>query len=369
MKKLVILIGLVALFAACQEESDSVEPNFSQSKIGTAELTSLKQPDLLDDKRFASAYQESVKTLQAAKEEIVSSINIRSLEHQDGMIVVNSEKQFRPVYESVAYSDSVWQQQHGDEIDALIEVAFQNPEIADQFDKEEVSFMIEDLLEKDEIDYLDVQQGISDQLPIATLWQKIKSENDEWLANAGEKPNWEENPAEQYGIETYAQLFINQESQINILDTVRNIKGEVSFESGEEAERGLAGCRTFRMCTEFTDNTGHPTCLRARVYINNFWLWRSFGSNAKGWRWINGRWRERRFQKTLTRGGFVIMHRAQLANPCDPAFAQWVGWTSVRNNVEFQINATVWNTYAGACTNSFSGAVSGGGRAQGVVMD
>ncbi len=370
MKKLVLLLVTAACMYACSETTDLADLSVSNSGAEQLSEKQSRTSPLLEDDNFASAYYEAADYLATSRGELSNQVNLKSLNHRNGMLYITSEKEFRPVYEQVREKDSIWQTTYDDQIEQLIGIAQENPEFAKQYTYDELSIEIEDLFETDQIGFYDLQQSISDRMPINTLWSKIKQENDEWVINATQESNWEENPAEQYGIETYAQLFINAETAINILDTTRHITGVVSFEDEEQTEgRGGAGCRTFRMRTEFTDNTGHPTCLRMRCYINNFWLWRSFGVNTKGWRWINGRWRERRFQKSLARGGFVVMHQLQLQNPCDPAFAQGVGWTTVRNNVEFSINSTIWNAYAGACINNFGGSVLGGGRFQDAIMN
>lgn len=372
MKKLIVLMVLVAGMVACKQETELSDLKVAENELRTENRsTSL----LLDYKRFSVAYSKAVDQLKIERERLSESADISSLQHKEGMLAINSEKEFRPVYESIVNADTLWQNVYENEINELVSIAKENGEILEYFgDGDEISWEIEDLLKADAIGFYDLQSNIAAKMPVNTLWAKVRNESIEWLDQQGESPNWEKDPDNANALDAYGRLFVNEESSIIILGEVRYAEGEVSINNntkGKTAGRtlGADGCRTFRMCTEFTDDNGSNTCLRTRVYVNNFWLWRSFGANGKGWVRRNGRWRERRFGKVLTMGGTFIAHRAGLAVACDPFFAQQSNRNRSSNAVEYSINETIWNAYMGLCRNNFAATLAGRGRAQGVVMD
>lgn len=373
MKKLIILIGLLAVMAACQQEKElsglAVEQPLEESSAVVNKSSDL----LLADENFNAAYINAVAGLKRDKSGILGQLNLKVLKQDNGVLVINSEKEFRPVYESVIHADTTWQNAYGTAVEELINIAGENEEIAESMSGEnEISIAVEDLLESDGIGFYEMQSNIAARMPVSTLWAKARNESVSWLADQPFDVNWDENPDNRYAADPYARLFLNEESQLKINGEVQSFIGETSTERSATNSlvgrtQGAGGCRTFWMNTQYTDNEQQiPVCLRARSYVNNFAIWKSYGVNAKGWLWTWGRWRERRFFKLLAQNGNMILHNQQnLPNPCDPAFAQGVAFNRVRNNVEFSISRTIWGStnYVGACRWNFSAFVTGNGRA------
>ncbi|WP_103072104.1 hypothetical protein [Aquimarina sediminis] len=367
MKKLIVLIVLLGTLVGCQHEQGISNMDLEQNENSQKDLGSI----LLEDQVFYSAYSESLEKLNTKKEQFVQQIDLKNLKYKDGLVVIKNAEEFRPIYEQTAKVDSLWQKTYVDEVYVLVEIASNITELVEQVkDEDEISFYIQDLLERDKVGFYDLQKNVAQRMPIKTLWAKVRNESNEWLASLGEKPNWEENPDDRYPADIYARLFLNEENKINIMGEVRTFDTQKAISEVSEKTQG-AGCRTFWMTTEYTDNTGEPTCLRMRCYVNNFWIWKSYGVNAKGWIWSGGRWREWGFNKFLTQGGNIVTHRLNLTDQCDPRFSRNVNWSRRSTAVEFSISNTLWgpSVYLGACRGSFSGVVSGRGRAQAAIMN
>ena len=378
MRKLIVLMGLVLVVASCQEN-----PSFSELEDATLANRMTEEEEaafLLSSSKFEPAYRKAVDRLNETRTQLTKGVEVERLKSADGMLVIQSAEEFRPIYDQVVKADTVWKNQYEAEIDALVKLVKADDKLAAGFEEEdEISWAIEDLLEADRVGYEDVMQNVSDRMPISTLWGQVKRDSDEWLASQEgvETPNWEQYPEEKYGIEPYSQLFVNNALTVNIQDTVREVEAIVSVGKGDEQLEGRVlganGCRTFRMRRAFGDNgtQNGATRLRVRCYVNNFWIWKSYGVSCKGWIRRRGRWKARRYEKVLTQGGTIISHTASLQDPCDPVFAITVGWTKVRRHRSFSINRTLWgpDVYLGVCRQGFAGVVSGRGVAVGVVMD
>ena len=374
MRKLSMLAGLLAIVASCQESPNLSE--FEESEA-LARMTEEEQSTfLLSSSTFEPVYRDAVNRLYQSRDQIAGGVSVETLPTANGMLVIQSEEQFRPVYEQVVLADSVWNNQYEQEIAQLVQLVQNDQELSAGFaDEDEISWAIEDLLEDDQVDQEDVMQNVSDRMPINTLWNKVKQESDLWLASMEgvENPNWDEYPENQIAVGPYGRMFVNDAALVQVQDSVIVAEGIVSFGKGDEYLQGRvdgnSGCRTFRVRTAY--NNSASRLLRVRCYVNNFWLWKSFGVSCKGWKMRRRRWRARRFSKTLSRGGLVVIHSASLEDPCDPVFARNVGWTRTRSNVSFRIQNTFWgpSVYVGACRFQYAGVVSGGGVSVGVVMN
>ncbi len=368
MKKLMMLTVLLGTLIGCQQEQEISNVDLEQNEIQQKSISDLAAV-LAGDEEFDLAYNKSLDKLRSAREELTQKMNLKELGYRDGMLVLKTAEVVQPIYEQIVKTDSIWQKTYGDEVQGLTAVASGNEELTDEVE-DQFSFYIQDRLEEDHIGFYDLQENIATRMPIKTLWAKVRNETKRWLDGLDKNPNWKENPDDRYAADTYARLFLNEESMIEILGEKRVFDTQESISERAQKTQG-AGCRTFWMTTEYTDNTGEPTCLRMRCYVNNFWIWKSYGVNAKGWIWSGGRWREWGFNKFLTQGGNIVTHGLRLNNPCDPRFSRNVNWSRRRTNVEFSISRTLWGPriYLGACRGSFRGAVTGRGRGQGAIMN
>lgn len=374
MKKLSLFVAMIALFVACQEEPSLTERETSRTEPSFVEKES--SITLLRNEAFNRAFRTSVNYLKGQRERLTENVDLSRLRASGGMLVVEGVEDFQPVYEQVEKADERWMETHRSEIMSLMEIAKKDKEVATLYGEgEELAYAIEDLLISEGIHYYDLQASISDRMPIRTLWAKARKESAEWLATQGQDADWSQDPDNQYAVHTMARLFLNEATAIQIAGEVKTFDFEASVVDTEKDSnlqgRGPGGCRTFWMTTEYTDNTGEPTCLRMRCYVNNFGIWRSFGVNAKGWIWAWGRWHEWGFWKSLVRDGNMILHRGGLVDNCDPVFAQEVTWRRVEWHVEYAINHTIWGlrNYAGACRQNFGGSVVGRNRIQWVRMN
>lgn len=364
MKRLIYLPIFMLLFWQCgQDETTEITPENEANKV--LQAPGPNSP-LLTNSSFSNAYQNAKQQLVNARSELASQVDVRRLRTKGGMLVFPTVDSFRSIYEKVESVDSVWLETYDAQIEALLRTALRSKEILSQFkDEEDLENEIEDLLEADRINDFDVQQDIANRMPISTLWNRVKAIDDQWLAANEDEVDIDlsSNPTNQMITDDYMSIFLNDRSSINLLDTARNFAESVS--KGNTKGRGLErtatigqGCRTFRK--SFNDGNNGSRKLKVVAKVRNWVVVKKLQTRIVGWKRRRGKWKRRRFSKTLVMFGNAIIHSAQLDDKCDPVFAVNTFLDKTRKRKSFSIRRRRWglNQYIGACRNSFS---AGGG--------
>lgn len=362
MKKLLYLSLAVLLFARCEQDQDAVEVIPEGDLLRIAQVEAINSP-LLEYPDFKEAYMAASAQLKSKRSELTSQIDLSRLRHAEGMLLFPKGDEFRTVFEQVESTDSVWQENYDSQIEALLSVAVSNREITQQFKSEEdIENEIEDILEADKINDYDIQQDVSNKMPISTLWNKVKILDEEWLNSAGEDLDLSKDPSDRYVDDEHMQLFLNEQSAINLLDTARYFEEEVEVNRstadnvGGRTDNVGAGCRTWRKSVNDGNNGSRK--LKVKVKVRNYVVVKKLKAKIVGWKRKGGKWKRRRFSKTLYMFGNAVIHSASLSDPCDPVFAQVIDLNKTKKRRSFGISRHWWDLdwYVGACRNNFSGA-------------
>lgn len=356
---------------SCQEKQNSIGSIPKEtSEEGTKEA-SVEPSFLLSSSNFEAAFKEKVEQLIQKRSGLKKDIPVDALKANQGVLLVPSVEVFRPIYEKVVLIDSLWNENYDEAIESLVQKAFAEKELVAKLEgQDEVAWAIEDLLGAKRIDPDDIMDAIADQMPIKTLWSRIRDENAIWFEQNEtlEEPKWDRLPEEQYQVDRYFQLFVNNKLVINILDTTRFVKSEKgSIGNGSKTiinEKNLieASKKQYE-CYRFKSSKGDwsvgPTRMRTVAYISDWFIVSTVGASCKGWRRVRGRWRARRFRKELTMTAFVIAHSAGLKDPCDPAFGGWISQSKIKNRRSFRTFRNWWGlSYVAVLKNNFNAAVS-----------
>ncbi|MEL6560176.1 MAG: hypothetical protein AAFQ94_18450 [Bacteroidota bacterium] len=362
MKKLLYLSLVILLFARCEQEQDAVEVTPEEDLLRIAQVEAINSV-LLDYPDFKNAYITASAQLKSKRGELTGQIDLSRLRHAKGMLLFPKGNEFRTAYEQVESTDSVWQENYDSQIEVLLRVAKSNREITQQFKSEEdIENEIEDILEADKINDFDIQQDVSDKMPINTLWKKVKKLDEEWLNNAGEDLDLSKDPNDRYVDDEHMQLFLNEESAVSLLDTARYFEEDVQVNRstkdnvGGRTENVGAGCRTWRKSVNDGNNGSRK--LKVKVKVRNYVVVKKLKAKIVGWKRKGGKWKRRRFSKTLYMFGNAVIHSASLSDPCDPVFAQAISLSKSKKRRSFSLSRHWWGPtwYVGACRNNFSGA-------------
>lgn len=360
MKKLLYLSFVTVFFMRCEQGQDLSEITPDEDLLRTAEISSIQSP-LLEYTDFRNAYTSASAQLKSTRANLTSQIDLSGLRSSEGMLLFPKGDQFRTAYEQVESTDSIWMETFDGQIDALLRVATANKEIMQRFESEEdVENEIEDILEADKINDFDIQQDISNKMPINTLWSKVKVLDEEWLNNSGEDLDLSKDPSDRFVDDEHMQLFLNEGSAINLLDTARYFEEDMTVNRSTEENVGGrtenvgAGCRTWRKSVNDGNNGSRK--LKVKVKVRSYVVVKKLKAKIVGWKRKNGKWKRRRFSKTLYMFGNAVIHSANLQDPCDPVFATAISLNKTKKRRSFGISRHWWglNWYVGACRNNFS---------------
>lgn len=362
MKKL-LFVALAILLFQCQSETAMEEEIQVQKSIEGIGIITFPDSPLLEDPNFSSVFNQTIDHLRRQRGVITSGLITGELQSQNGLISFRNDTEFQNTYENVKLKDEEWQDLYDHNIADLLEVASRNREVTSQFeDEEDIENEIEDLLESYGFYDYDIQKSVTDDLGEGNLWTMVHDLEEQWLNNSGVELDMESDPTENYVDDEIMQVLLNEQSQLQIGTEMAVFDGENIVLGASKSQlntRGSGGCTTWKSETKYGSSGSRR--LKVKVKVRNYWTHKSLKAKIKGYKRRRGKWRTRRFSKTLYMYGDAIIHNANLQNKCDPAFRREIDLSESKRRRSYSIIRNWWGTgqYVGACKGRFhaTGAV------------
>ncbi|WP_340201271.1 hypothetical protein [Ascidiimonas sp. W6] len=367
LKNVSVLFVLIAIYSCSKDSVESTNEESTSINEVTARESNSDVTFLSGQKTFYSSYASSVSELRSLQSSLCSLIDLSGINSERGYLVFPDERSMQSLYEAIEDVDRRFQDTVEARLEELLVEAKKNPSIVNYYTleaaisndvDEEILNGIEELMWNDGVFAENIQQCVSDRMPIPTLWNKVKTLSDNWLAASGEDLDVSKDPSNFYIDDEIASLFLNEDSQASILGKVETFTEDVEINSnnGGSFLSRANGCRTWRKEVE-TGNNGSRR-LRVVAKVRNYVAYKIIKSKITGWKRRRGRWKKRRFTKTLFMGGIAIAHRASLDENCDPAFSFNISLSETKKKKSFRISRTWWGPdwYVAVCRDQF-GAV------------
>jgi hypothetical protein len=370
--KRVLMVFLIALlWQSCTTDlSENDSENFEKSAFRNFDNNENLDVEFLSSQReFHQQYLQILDRLRSAQITYCNQMDVSSLIVERGVLIFDTQESFQQPYERVESLDTAFQNLFEEKIEELLQIARSYPNIVRFYEnEEEIINGIEELLWSEGMYDHNVQQCISDRMPIQTLWQKTKDLSDEWLANTRDDLDLTLDPANFYVDDEHIQLFLNSDSKINLLGQSHTFREEVEINTTNQSSESN-GCRTWKKEVQTGDNGSRK--LKVKAKVRNYVVVKKIKAKIVGWKKRRGKWKKRRFTKTLFMGGNVIAHTANLQDNCDPVFAINVSLNKTKKKKKFSISRHWWgpNWYVGACRNQFGAVGSVGSLTVRAIID
>jgi len=352
---------------SCSSDQEELFPEESQI---TGSIEPNQDVEFLSSRsNFYSSYSLSISQLSSFQSTLCSRIDLSGLQIENGRFVFRSMESLQRIMSQLEDVNQKFEDELENKIDVLLTEAKNDASIVRHYESslitlegnldEEIVNGIEELLWNDGIFAHSMQECIDQKMPISTLWRKVKTLSDAWLVKATDEVDIDlsRDPADDYIDDDLMRLLLDENASIMLGDEVHTFIPDplTDSKSVENASTWSSNCRTWKRASK-TGNNGSRK-LKVRVSVRNFGFYKTLKAKIKGWKRRRGKWRRRRFTKTLNMGGNAIIHRASLSNNCDPVFTTFINLSKTRRRKSFKITRTWWggDWYVAAVKNQFSG--------------
>ncbi|WP_340064336.1 hypothetical protein [Ascidiimonas aurantiaca] len=360
---------LLALFLIWSCSNDQEEPTFEENRF-----TGSIEPDpdvkfLSSRPGFYSSYSLSLSQLSSFQSTLCNRVDLSGLRIDNGRLVFRSVEDLQNIMSQLEDVNQKFENELEKQIDVLLTDAKNDASIVRHYESslitldsnldEEIVNGIEELLWSDGMFAHNMQECIDQKIPISTLWRKVKTLSDTWLARATDEIDIDlsKDPADDYIDDDLMRLLLDENASVVLGNEVHTFIPDALTDSKSvnNVSTWSSNCRTWKRASK-TGNNGSRK-LKVRVSVRNFVFYKTLKANIKGWKRRRGKWRKRRFTKTLNMGGNAIIHRASLSNNCDPVFTTFINLSETRRRKSFKITRTWWggDWYVAAVKNQFSG--------------
>ena len=295
------------LFFSCEKEEVIDEVIISETSVTNLAKISESNPDvtfLQSQENFNSTALNAIEEINSFLQDAQGTINFSDITAEEGVLVFPDSESFVGFYENIKNTDEDFQVFLEEKYDALLAVALENPEIINFYenDEEEIVFGIEDFMWHHDIYDHNFQKIISDNLPINSLWSKVKSLTDAWLEDSGEDLDMDQDPSDLYVDNEHIQLLLNERSNIKISNQLETLE-EITENSRGENQAEFASCVT-KTTKRVVQSRRRK--LTVKVFVRDWGKIQEAGASIIGYQKRRRRWKRRRFGKNLSASGHII---------------------------------------------------------------
>ncbi len=340
MKKLIVITLSVLIFCQCKEENEILD-QVSDQESAIVKFTSLDQSPLEEHSGFMNFYNNTIGNLKRS----VPTTDLKGLQNSGGELYFRSEDDFRSAYEMIESADENWNNSYEIAIDNLREYVLNNADLKKSFgNEEEIDNELEDLLEKDQISDVSLQEAIARKLPFNPLWAKVKSLEDQWLANSGDELDFSKDPTNDYLDDPIMQLLLNESSRLNVAGVSSKYVDEViNHKSSGRSTRNSGQCVKHKRVVKYGNNGDKS--LKVSIAIRNYGFVKWTVAKVTGYKKRRRRWKKRRFHKELQMVGNMILHHDTQGTICNPDRLVVQNKRKSSSRKKFNIKVTKWNNW------------------------
>lgn len=301
--KVFLILFTCTLFFSCDNQDVIEDVLVTDSSLARSSEISPDVEFLQSQTSFNTAVLLAIEEINSFFEQAQSKINIENIETEEGYLVFPNSESFQKVHQNIETVDEEYQVFLDEKYDMLLEIAIENTQILEFYesDHEEIINGIEDLMWHHNIHDYNLQQYVSLNLPINTLWSKVKLLTDQWLEESEEELNMENDPSDFYVDNEYLQLLLNENSNIKIsgnLELYDEVEGGVSSEIQTRAQ----SCIT-RLDKRVAQSRRRK--ITVKVFVRDYGGYKEAGASIIGYK-KRRRWKRRRFGKNLVSAGYVV---------------------------------------------------------------
>lgn len=254
---------------------------------------------------FNEAALTAIDEINAFLDNAQGSIDVSNLNVENGVLSFSDSKDFTNLFEEIGTKDEEFQVYLDEKYDELLAVAIGNSQILDFYenDEEEIVNGIEDFMWYYNIHDYNFKKYVSDNLPINTLWQKVKTLTDDWLEESGEELDLETDPSDSFVGNEYLQLLLGENSSIIVAGETEVYEESVEYRTNQ-AQTRFTNC--VNKSSKRVAQRGKRKITVTVFVRDHFGKIQEAGASIIGYKKKRRRWKRRRFGKKLNSFGWIV---------------------------------------------------------------